>query len=65
MYQHALAALDLDPGTCVFVAAHRWDLDAASEHGFRTAYLDRCGDGEPSSYDFTARDLAALVPYLP
>lgn len=65
MYQHAASALDLDPQVCVFVAAHRWDLDAAIEHGFRTAYLDRSGDGQHADYEFVAPDLAALVPQLP
>jgi len=65
MYQHAVDALDLDPAACVFVAAHPWDLDAAGEHGFRTAYLDRSRDAGHADYDFRAPDLAALVPHLP
>lgn len=65
MYQHAVSVLDLDPQECVFVAAHPWDLDAAGEHGFRTAYLARPGDHEHAAYDFTAPDLAALAPQLP
>ncbi|WP_159085779.1 haloacid dehalogenase type II [Aeromicrobium chenweiae] len=41
MYAHARTSLALDPGSCLFVAAHPWDLDAAAAHGFRTAYVDR------------------------
>ena len=62
MYDHAIRALDLVPGDCVFVAAHPWDLAAAAEHGFRTALLDRAGVG--GTFDFVAPDLGALVPML-
>lgn len=65
MYEYAVRALEIDPRASIFVAAHPWDLDAAAEHGFRTAYLDRSGSGESARYDFAAADLAALVPQLP
>lgn len=64
MYRHAIAALDLRPERCVFVAAHEWDLDAAAEHGFRTAYLDRAGDGHCARADVQAADLAELAARL-
>ncbi|MDQ6897164.1 MAG: haloacid dehalogenase type II [Actinomycetota bacterium] len=64
MYRHAIAALDLRPERCIFVAAHEWDLDAAAEHGFRTAYLDRAGDGHRARADVQAPDLAALAAQL-
>jgi len=71
MYEHALRALDLEPGESVFVAAHPWDLDAAATHGFRTAYVDRA-HSSPSElaayaqrFDHVAVDLAALVALLP
>lgn len=70
MYEYALRALDLDPGECVFVAAHPWDIDAAATHGFRTAYVDRA-HSSPSElavyaqrFDHVAPDLAALVEQL-
>lgn len=70
MYEHALRALDLEPGECVFVAAHPWDLDAAATHGFRTAYVDRArsSPSELAAYaerfDHVAPDLAALQEQL-
>ena len=64
MYRHAVATLDLEPERCVFIAAHQWDLDAAAEHGFRTGYLDRSGNGPPARADFRAPDLAALATQL-
>ena len=71
MYEHALRVLDLEPGECVFVAAHPWDLDAAATHGFRTAYVDRA-HSSPSElaayaqrFDHVAPDLAALVERCP
>ena len=64
MYQYAVAALDLQPQRCVFVAAHKWDLAAAAEYGFRTAYLDRAANGGYSDATFQARDLAHLVEQL-
>ncbi len=55
MYEHALTTLSLVPSSCLFVAAHPWDLDAAAEHGFRTAYIDR-SSSSPSEMDaFRAR----------
>jgi 2-haloacid dehalogenase len=64
MYRYVIDALELDPTRCLFIAAHRWDCDAAAEQGFRTAYLDRRGDGLPTGDDFTAPDLAALATQL-
>ena len=71
MYEHALRALDLEPGESVFVAAHPWDLDAAATHGFGTAYVDRA-HSSPSElaayaqrFEHVAVDLAALVALLP
>ena len=71
MYQHVLGALDLEPGGCLFVAAHPWDLDAAAHHGFRTGYVDRAGSSPAElaafaqRFDHVATDLAALVAQLP
>ncbi|MCV7136726.1 HAD-IA family hydrolase [Mycobacterium hodleri] len=66
-YEYAIDALRLDPARTLFVAAHPWDLRAASEHGFRTAYVARPGAERPSaddSFDLYAEDLAALVELL-
>jgi 2-haloacid dehalogenase len=71
MYQHVVRVLELDPEDAVFVAAHPWDLDAAAQHGFRTAYVDRTqsSPAELEAYarrfDHVAPDLAALVDRLP
>jgi hypothetical protein len=35
---HLVEVVVFDP---LFVAAHPWDLRAAAEHGFRTAYVSR------------------------
>lgn len=66
-YQYAIDALRLDPARTLFVAAHPWDLRAASEHGFRTAYVARPGAQRPSAedqFDLHADDLAAVVESL-
>jgi len=66
-YQYAIDALRLDPARTLFVAAHPWDLRAAAEHGFRTAYVARPGAERPSAddqFDFHADDLAALLDSL-
>ncbi|EJD46357.1 haloacid dehalogenase [Auricularia subglabra TFB-10046 SS5] len=41
MYQTALSALNVKPEEVAMVAAHAYDLQAASSHGFRTIYLPR------------------------
>lgn len=64
MYRYAISALDLQPGRCVFIAAHHWDLQAAARYGFRTAYLDRSGSGYDDRVDFQAPDLAQLMAQL-
>jgi 2-haloacid dehalogenase len=70
MYEHAITALGLDAGACLFVAAHPWDLDAAAEHGFRTAYVDRSAssptemDRYRRRFDHAEPDLAALSTTL-
>lgn len=66
-YQYAIEALRLDPARTLFVAAHPWDLRAASEHGFRTAYVARPGAERPSAddqFDLLADDLTAVVESL-
>ncbi|MEM6663217.1 MAG: haloacid dehalogenase type II [Pseudomonadota bacterium] len=40
-YLNACAGLGLNPGCVMMCAAHNDDLEAASQHGMRTAYIDR------------------------
>lgn len=66
-YEYAIDALDIDPNRTLFVAAHPWDLRAASSHGFRTAYIARPGAKRPSasdSFDVEADDVLALAALL-
>ena len=66
-YQYAIDILRIDPARTLFVAAHPWDLRAASEHGFRTAYIARPGAERPSSddqFDLAADDVVAVVELL-
>jgi 2-haloacid dehalogenase len=66
-YEYAIDGLRLDPERTLFVAAHPWDLRAATEHGFRTAYVARPGAQRPSAddrFDLHADDLTALVELL-
>ena len=66
-YRYAVDALRLDPARTLFVAAHPWDLRAAAEHGFRTAYVARPGAERPREddrFDLGVDDLSALVAFL-
>jgi 2-haloacid dehalogenase len=66
-YKYAIDTLRIDPTRTLFVAAHPWDLRAASEHGFRTAYIARPGAERPSredQFDLAVEDLSALARSL-
>jgi 2-haloacid dehalogenase len=66
-YRYGIAAAALDPERTLFVAAHPWDLRAAAEHGFRTAYVARPGAEEPAPqdrFDVSVDDVLALVHAL-
>jgi 2-haloacid dehalogenase len=66
-YRYAIEALRIDPARTLFVAAHPWDLRAASTHGFRTAYVARPGAERPSEddqFDLEVDDLSALAGFL-
>ena len=66
-YRYAIDALGIDPTRTLFVAAHPWDLRAAAEHGFRTAYIARPGAERPADddrFDLEADDLTALTALL-
>ena len=73
VYLMAAKLLELSPEEIMMVAAHRYDLDAASELGFRTAYLSRPlefgPDGETDEaddmpYDIIATDMNDLAEKL-
>ena len=66
-YRYAIDALRIDPARTLFVAAHPWDLRAASQHGFRTAYIARPGAERPSEsdqFDLAVEDLSALADFF-
>ncbi len=67
VYRMALEVLDARPDEVMMVAAHPWDLRAAAEHGFATAYVAR-PDAEPPAadddFDLVVDDLAALATLL-
>src|SRR3546814_14626237 len=50
-YRYAIDTLGIDPARTLFVAAHPWDLRAAAEYGFRTAYIARPAAERPSAGD--------------
>jgi 2-haloacid dehalogenase len=72
VYLAAAGAFDLSPGECVMVAAHSYDLAAATALGLRTAHVarpdeDGKGRGEqaPSvGVDIAAKDLGDLAGKL-
>jgi 2-haloacid dehalogenase len=67
VYQLALAVLDVAASDVLMVAAHPWDLRAAAEHGFATAYVARPGAEAPAAeddVDVTVQDLAGLASLL-
>ena len=72
-YMTCAKYLQLKPEECCMVAAHSFDLDAAKQCGFKTAFVRRpaeWGHAEPphnnssEKYDFTAEDFNDLVLQL-
>lgn len=66
-YRYAIDTLRIDPARTLFVAAHPWDLRAASEHHFRTAYIARPGAERPAQedrFDLAVADLSAVAEFL-
>jgi len=66
-YRYAIDTLSIDPARTLFVAAHPWDLRAAADHGFRTAYIARPGAERPSRqdrFDLVTEDLTILSQLL-
>ncbi len=73
VYLMAAKLLDLAPEEIMMVAAHRYDLDAAGELGFATAYLSRPFEFGPNGvtdeaddmpYDIIATDMNDLAQKL-
>lgn len=67
VYQMALAVLEVEAGDVLMVAAHPWDLRAAADHGFATAYVARPGAEAPAAddeFDVMVPDLAGLASLL-
>lgn len=73
VYLTAASLLDLRNEEIMMVAAHRYDLDAAAELGFRTAYLSRPLEFGPNGetdeapdmpYDIIAHDMNDLADKL-
>jgi 2-haloacid dehalogenase len=63
-YQLPLYLLEVDPTEVLFVAAHPWDLKAAAEHGFDTAFISRPRTDEPApddSFDYVIESVGDLV----
>ncbi|MEF2979382.1 haloacid dehalogenase type II [Subtercola sp. YIM 133946] len=63
-YQYVAEAVDLDPTSTLFVAAHAWDLRAAAKQGFRTAFVSRPRADRPAAtdvVDVTVDDLLELA----
>src|ERR1019366_8425499 len=60
----ALDLLGLTPRQTMMVAAHPRDLRAAAEHGMRSAYISRPGEGVPAAgdrFDVHSKNLANLA----
>ncbi len=72
-YLTTAALLGLRPEQCLMVAAHNGDLGAASEVGFRTAFVPRPGEHGPNqrrdiaperAWDVVAKDFVDLADQL-
>ncbi len=72
-YLRSCAALGLDPGQCMLVAAHNSDLVAAGDCGMRTAFVSRPTEYGPHQdrdfeaehdFDYVARDFLDLADQL-
>ena len=72
IYKLALECLGSPPDQVLYVAAHKWDLQAGQSAGFRSAYVSRWQfgpDGPPPedpdpSFDVLAQDLLDLAGQL-
>ena len=67
VYRHVLDTLGREARRTLMVAAHPWDLRAASAQGMRTAFVSRTGEGVLAPYDrfdLYAESLADLAEQL-
>lgn len=67
VYLKALELLAAEPDEVMLVAAHPWDLRAAAEQGYATAYIARPGAVPPAAddaFDLHADDLGHLARLL-
>jgi 2-haloacid dehalogenase len=67
VYRASVAALGLEPGEVMMVAAHNADLHAAAACGLRTAFFPRPTEGDlraDEGVDVEAADLDALADAL-
>jgi 2-haloacid dehalogenase len=62
-YEFVIQRFGVDPKASLFVAAHPWDLEAAAQHGFGTAFLVRSGE-RSDDFDLVAPDLGGLADLL-
>ncbi len=67
VYRTVTDRLGLEPAEILMVAAHPWDLRAAAEQGFATAYVARPGAERPGAldgFDVQVDDLGELAELL-
>jgi 2-haloacid dehalogenase len=67
VYWHAVDKLGPPPKQILMVAAHLFDVRAAQDHGFRTAYVQRRDDRDPTdgdAFDFVVADFKELADQL-
>ena len=72
-YQSVAQSLQLEPAQCLMIACHNFDLDAAKEVGFKTAFVrrpDEWGAEEPPDptpnpdHDIIVDDFPGLLKKL-
>lgn len=73
VYQRSVALLRLNPAECVLVAAHNYDLEAATKCGLKAAFVPRLKEFGPAGkpdlkpsqkWDFIADDFNQLAEQL-
>lgn len=60
-YLHAAQACGVEPGECVLVAVHPWDLDGASRAGLASAWVDRSAQPYPPVFRAPTYAVTALT----
>ena len=72
-YKRAASYLGLEPAACLMVAAHNYDLKAAQDVGFKTAFIRRPTEHGPNqtiyleatgAWDICAESLTDLATQL-